>query len=80
MSEIVRPAPLHCVVDASVAAKLFVPEPLSARADDLFAHLANPQVKLCVPDIFYAEITSVLLKLVRNKRMAQENAAQIWRC
>ena len=68
-------APLHCVVDASVAAKLYVDEPLSDRAYMLFAHLQDTRAKLCVPDILYAEVTSVLLKLVRNKRMSSDDAA-----
>ncbi len=66
---------LACVVDANIAAKLFVPEPLSDKADVLFAHLADVNARLCVPDVFYVEMGSVLLKLARNKWMTANDAA-----
>jgi len=65
---------LACVVDANVAATLFIPEPLSDKADALFAHMAYLNTRLCVPDVFYVELGSVLLKLARAKRMAPDEA------
>ncbi len=60
-------ARLECVVDASVGIKLFVHEPLSDKADALFAHLAaDPPALLAVPDLFYIECTNVLWKHVRR--------------
>ncbi len=53
----------QCVVDCSVGVMLYIDDPLSPRADLLFAHLAArwPAV-LHVPDLFYAECLSVLRK------------------
>jgi len=54
-----------CVVDASVGIKLFLVEPLSDRADTLFAHLADdPPSQLYVPDLFFIECTNILWKYV----------------
>jgi predicted nucleic acid-binding protein len=59
-------APLRCVVDASVGIKLFVADPLSDRADALFAHLAaDPPAQFYVPDLFYIECANILWKYVR---------------
>jgi predicted nucleic acid-binding protein len=56
-----------CVVDASVGIKLFVVEPLSDRADALFAHLADDlPARLYVPDLFFVECTNILWKYVRR--------------
>jgi predicted nucleic acid-binding protein len=56
-----------CVVDASVGIKLFLVEPLSERADALFAHLAaDPPGQFYVPDLFFIECTNVLWKYVRR--------------
>ncbi len=58
---------LECVVDASVGIKLFVNEPLSDRADALFAQLAaEPPAWLAVPDRFYLECTNILWKHIRR--------------
>lgn len=58
--------PLRCVVDASVAIKLFVDDPLSDKVHTLFAHLdADPMCKFYVPDLFYIECTNILWKYVR---------------
>jgi predicted nucleic acid-binding protein len=58
-------ASYDCVVDASVAIRLFVVEPLSDRADSLFSHLADdPPSRLYVPDLFFIECTNVLWKYV----------------
>ena len=57
--------PLRCVVDASVNIKQFIPDPLSERVKQLFAHLANPQTDFSVPDLFYIESANTLWKYVR---------------
>jgi len=54
--------PLVCVVDASVAIKLYVAEALSNEAHVLFACLANPATKLHVPDLLY----NILWKYVQR--------------
>ena len=58
---------LECVVDASVGIKLFINEPLSDKADALFAHLAaDPPAFLAVPDLFFVECANILWKHVRR--------------
>jgi predicted nucleic acid-binding protein len=62
MSESVR-----CVVDASVAIKLFIEQEGSEQAEALFAKLgAEPDIELYVPDLFYAECANVLWQYVRR--------------
>jgi predicted nucleic acid-binding protein len=59
--------PLRCVVDASVAIKLFVAETDSAEADVLFAHLAgDPDARFCAPSLLYAECANILWKYSRR--------------
>lgn len=58
---------LRFVVDASVAMKLFVIEPLSDIALALFDKLADDvPAEFFVPDLFYIECTNVLLKYRRR--------------
>jgi predicted nucleic acid-binding protein len=57
-------APFVCVVDASVAAQLVVPEPLSAQAAQLFALLAGGQAIFHVPDLFYVECANIFWKKI----------------
>lgn len=57
--------PIKCVVDASVCIKQFVPDPLSDKAQQLFAHLANPQNEIYIPDLFYIESANTLWRYVR---------------
>ena len=57
--------PLRCVVDASVGIKQFVPDPLSPKVNQLFAHLTIPGTEFFIPDQFYIEIANILWKYVR---------------
>jgi predicted nucleic acid-binding protein len=69
--------PLTCVVDASVAIKLFVVEPLSAQADALFDLLvADPPGRFYVPDLFFIECANVLWKYVRRFSYPVQSARQ----
>lgn len=65
---------LRCVVDTSVCIKQFIPDPLSAKAVELFAHLANPQTEIFVPDLFYIECANTLWKYVRAGRYSAAEA------
>lgn len=68
---------LTCVVDANVAVMLFFTQPLSARADALFAHLAaDAQARFFVPDFFYAECASAFVKYVRLAKYSSARAKQ----
>lgn len=65
------------VVDASVAIKLFVPEPLTEHAEAFFAALtAHPASRLYVPDLFFAECANILWKYVRRFGYAAADARQ----
>jgi predicted nucleic acid-binding protein len=51
------------VVDASVAVKLYLNEPLAAEAAALFSQLtATPPAVLSVPDLFYPECANIFWK------------------
>lgn len=74
----------NCVVDASVGIKLFLIEPLSNRADALFAHLADdPPSQFYVPDLFFIECTNTLWKYVQRfgypAGVAQQDVADLTR-
>lgn len=75
---------LNCVIDASVGIKLFLIEPLSDRADALFAHLTDdPPSQFYVPDLFFIECTNILWKYVRRfgypAGAAQQDVADLTR-
>ena len=66
------------VLDASVAAKWFLPsegEPLSGQAFRLLERYASDQVQLAVPDLFWPELGTILLKAARQGRIAVPSAA-----
>lgn len=60
------PMPFSCVVDASVAAQLYVPEPLTSQAVALFGMLAHANAAFHVPDLFYAECANIFWKKVQR--------------
>ena len=66
-----------CVVDASVAIKLFVREELSDRAEALFARLTNkPPPRFYAPDHLFIECANVLWMYVRLYGYDREAAVQ----
>ena len=71
-------APLRAVVDASVAVKIFVPELLSAQAQEIFTRFATEDgAELIVPDLFFIECANVFWKWVQRSaypaKAAQEH-------
>jgi predicted nucleic acid-binding protein len=71
------PSPFACVVDASVAVQMVVPEPLSPIAIRLFQILANdPSAVFHAPDLFYAECANVLWQQVRRGHASNAAATQ----
>ena len=63
------------VVDASVAAKWFLPdEPLGAQALHLFDRYAQGDVRFLVPDLFWAELSNIFWKSVRLRRIRIRSA------
>jgi predicted nucleic acid-binding protein len=65
------------VIDASVAAKWFLPpsgEPLSVEALRLLAGYADGRFRFAVPDLFWAECGNILWKAVRQGRLSHSVA------
>lgn len=59
------------VLDASVAAKWWLPapsEPLREEALTLLERYANGEIRFIVPDLFWLELGNILWKAVRQKR------------
>ena len=68
-------SPLRCVVDASVAVKLFVLEDGSETAERLIGQLAaSPGAEIHVPDLLYIECANILWKYVRSRHYAVTSA------
>ncbi len=67
------------VLDASVAAKWFLPragEPLADEALALLRRYADGEIELTVPDLFWAEFGNILWKAVRTGRVAGKTATE----
>jgi predicted nucleic acid-binding protein len=67
------------VLDASVAAKWFVPadsEPLTEEALHLYELWDVDAIRFVVPDLFWAEIGAVLLKAVRRGLISSATAQE----
>jgi predicted nucleic acid-binding protein len=65
------------VVDASVAAKWFLPaagETLTDEALGLLRRYAKGEVRFAVPDLFWAEFANILWKAVRQGRVTATTA------
>jgi predicted nucleic acid-binding protein len=65
------------VLDASVAAKWFLPRHSESLADEAFVLLrryGDGQVQFLVPDLFWAELANILWKAVRQGRWTQSAA------
>jgi predicted nucleic acid-binding protein len=69
----------NVVLDASVAAKWFLPragEPLAEEAVALLRRHADGDIELTVPDLFWAELGNILWKAVRVGRIPEKTAIQ----
>ena len=70
------------VLDASVAAKWFLPphgEPLAAEAWEILKLFQKDEIRFLVPDLFWAELGNVLWKAVRQGRFASGAAEEALR-
>jgi len=68
-----------CVVDASVAAKWFLPvagESLGKEAWHVFQEFRDGRLCLLVPDLFWPEFGNIQWKAVRRKRISQGSAEE----
>ena len=66
---------MKCVVDASVAAKWLVPEPLT----DAALRLRDPGYTMLCPDLLYLEVGNVLWKKVRSRELREDAARPMLR-
>lgn len=64
---------MNVVIDASVAAKWFLPEQYSQDA----LRLLSPEYELQAPDLIQVEVGSVMLKAVRRKWMDLDEAGRV---
>ena len=67
------------VIDASVAAKWFLPpsgEPLAEEAFQLLAGYAEGRFRFAVPDLFWAECANILWRAVRQDRCTRGAAEE----
>jgi len=67
-----------CVLDASVAAKWFLPsaaEPFSEQALQLFDRFSRGELQFVVPDLFWPEFGNILWKAARLGRISRASAA-----
>jgi predicted nucleic acid-binding protein len=63
------------VIDASVAIKLFLAEPLSDKAVSLFARLTlDPPPMFHVPELFYIECANILWKSIKRMGLPENQA------
>jgi len=69
----------HCVVDASVALKWYVPEPYSENALRLLESHLQGDLALHVPDLFLAESGNILWKKVQRGELSGHEAGEISR-
>jgi predicted nucleic acid-binding protein len=64
-----------CVVDASVALRLFFDKPRSQRVETLFARLdTDHRARFYVPDLFFAECANVFATVARHKGYTPKEA------
>ena len=64
------------VVDASVAIKLFINEPLSDQAEALFSILEAAPAALYVPDLFFIECANILWKHIKRFGYPEDKALE----
>jgi predicted nucleic acid-binding protein len=68
-----------CVIDASVAAKWFLPPPgetFTAEALRMLQSYTEGRLRLLAPDLFWPEFGNILWKAVRQGRILRESAEE----
>ena len=67
--------PSRCVLDASAAIQLFLPEPESDRVQQLVAlQSADPPLRMFVPGLLFAECANAMWKARRSGRVTADVA------
>jgi predicted nucleic acid-binding protein len=59
-------ASFQCVLDASTAVKIFLPEALQAEAFTLIGCMTDPNTHFHVPDLFFVECANIFWKQVQR--------------
>ena len=67
------------VLDASVAVKWFVPEPLSPEARQLLPAVLDGQLQFIAPQAIFGEVGQAIRKHAREERLATEDATALVR-
>ncbi len=65
------------VIDASVAVKWYIPEPLSDPASRYLKELKERKAVLTSPDLIIAEIGNVVWKKLKNEELSLEESRMI---
>lgn len=65
---------IRCVVDASVAVKLYLAEEGADRAYQLFQANAYAETVLHVPELFFIEVTNIMWTATQRQRLSIESA------
>ena len=68
---------MNLVIDASVLIKLFIPEILSEKADELNKQVGEGDLKLLAPDLIFAEVGNIIWKKHRRKELIRSEAEEI---
>ncbi|MCX5903043.1 MAG: type II toxin-antitoxin system VapC family toxin [Proteobacteria bacterium] len=68
---------MNLVIDASVLIKLYVPEILSPKADELFNDVQKRNIVLIAPDLIYPETGNILWKKHRLKELSLQEVKEI---
>jgi len=64
------------ILDCSFSAVLFLPDEYSSKVRDFFTHLSKNN-QLCVPSLWWYEITNVLIVAERRKRLNYSDVVKI---
>ena len=68
---------MNRVTDASVLIKIFVPEILSEKAEELHAQVMEGNLRLLAPDLIFAEVGNIIWKKHRMKELTRNEAEEI---
>lgn len=72
------PNAVQCVLDASVAVKVFLPEPLAGEAMNLIGCLGSSLTVFHVPDLFFVECANIFWKQVQRGNASPAQVQADW--
>lgn len=68
---------MNLVIDASIVIKLYVPEILAEKAEELFYRVERDEIILIAPDLLYAETGNILWKKYRLQELTTQEVKEI---